>query len=51
MAQMRAEGVDFRTNIHVGKDISAEQLRNDYQAVVLTGGAEHTEILLCQDVN
>ncbi len=41
MAQMRAEGVDFRTNVHVGLDISAAQLQDDYDAVVLTGGAEH----------
>lgn len=40
MAQMRAEGVDFRTNIHVGLDISAAQLQADYDAVVLAGGAE-----------
>lgn len=41
MAQMRAEGVDFRTNIHIGVDISATQLRDDYDAVVLAGGSEH----------
>lgn len=40
MAQMRAEGVDFRTNIHIGQDISALQLREDYHAVVLAGGSE-----------
>jgi len=40
MAQMRAEGVDFRTNIHVGIDISAAQLRDDFDAVVLAGGSE-----------
>jgi len=40
MAQMRAEGVDFRTNIHVGVDISATQLRDDFDAVVLAGGSE-----------
>jgi len=41
MAQMRAEGVDFRTNMHVGVDISAQKLLDDYDAVVLTGGSEH----------
>ncbi|MGR9052623.1 MAG: glutamate synthase subunit beta [Gammaproteobacteria bacterium] len=40
MAQMRAEGVDFRTNIHVGIDISAAQLREEFDAVVLAGGSE-----------
>jgi len=41
MAQMRAEGVEFHTNVHVGVDIPAARLREDYDAVVLTGGAEH----------
>ena len=46
MAQMRAEGVDFRTNIHVGVDISATQLRDDFDAVVLAGGSEEPRDLL-----
>jgi len=37
--QMRAEGTEFRTSVDVGVDISAEQLRADYDAVVLAGGA------------
>jgi len=41
MAQMRAEGVEFHTNVHVGVDIPTAKLREDYDAVVLTGGAEH----------
>ncbi len=40
MAQMRAEGVDFRTNSHVGVDIPVAKLREDFDAVVLAGGAE-----------
>lgn len=40
MAQMRAEGVEFHTNSHVGVSIPVEQLRNDYDAVILAGGAE-----------
>ncbi len=40
MAQMRAEGVEFRTNTHVGVDLPAAQLREEYDALVLTGGAE-----------
>ncbi|WP_031432338.1 glutamate synthase subunit beta [Methylomarinum vadi] len=40
MAQMRAEGVDFRTNIHVGVDITMAKLREDFDALVLTGGSE-----------
>lgn len=36
---MAAEGVQFITNTDVGKDISAEELRNQYDAVILCGGA------------
>ena len=38
--QMRAEGVDFRANTHIGTDISASQLLEEYDAVVLSGGSE-----------
>jgi len=40
MAQMRAEGVEFRTNCHVGIDPLARKLVEDYDAVVLAGGSE-----------
>ncbi|MDX8413069.1 MAG: glutamate synthase subunit beta [Mariprofundales bacterium] len=40
LAQMRAEGVDFRVNAHVGVDFPANDLLRDFDAVVLTGGAE-----------
>jgi glutamate synthase (NADPH/NADH) small chain len=40
VAQMEAEGVVLRTGVHVGKDISAKQLLQDFDAVVLSGGAE-----------
>ena len=40
MAQMSAEGVEFRPGVHVGKDVTAEALVGEYDAVVLTGGAE-----------
>lgn len=36
---MRDEGVEFVTNVSVGKDVSAESLKNDYDAVVLACGA------------
>ncbi|MBA1330874.1 glutamate synthase, partial [Candidatus Endoriftia persephone str. Guaymas] len=36
----RAEGVEFKTNVHVGVDIKAKQLLEAYDAVVLTGGSE-----------
>ena len=37
--QLRAEGTEFRTGVNVGVDISVEQLRSDYDAVLLAGGA------------
>ncbi len=40
MAQMRAEGVEFQTNVHVGVDLPASRLMVKYDALVLTGGAE-----------
>lgn len=40
VAQMRAEGVSFHTNTHIGVDLSARQLIDDYDAVVLAGGSE-----------
>ena len=41
IAQMQAEGTVFRTSVEVGVDIGAEQLRSEYDAVVLAGGATH----------
>jgi glutamate synthase (NADPH) small chain len=41
IAQMQAEGVVFRPNNHVGVDFPAKQLIDEFDAVVLTGGAEH----------
>jgi glutamate synthase (NADPH/NADH) small chain len=38
--QMTAEGVEIKTGVAVGKDISAEELLKQYDAVVLSGGAE-----------
>lgn len=40
IAQMRAEGVEFRTNSHVGVDVPATRLMEEFDAVVLTGGSE-----------
>lgn len=37
--QMRAEGTRFRTSCEVGRDVDAEQLRADCDAVVLAVGA------------
>ncbi len=54
MAQMSVEGVEFRTGVFVGKDaptkgtandatttISPDQLLKKFDAVILSGGAEH----------
>ncbi len=41
MAQMEAEGVEFRVNQHVGENIGAEDLLAEFDAVVLAAGAEH----------
>ncbi|MEU4250751.1 glutamate synthase subunit beta [Amycolatopsis sp. NPDC026612] len=39
LAQMEAEGTEFRTSVHVGVDVSASELTASYDAVVLAGGA------------
>jgi len=39
LAQMEAEGTTFRAGINVGTDITADHLRSEYDAVVLSGGA------------
>ncbi|HYG31885.1 MAG TPA: glutamate synthase subunit beta [Methylophilaceae bacterium] len=41
IAQMEAEGVEFRVNQHVGENVSADELVDGYDAVILAGGAEH----------
>ena len=41
IAQMKAEGVTFLTNAHVGVNIPVETLTEHYDAIVLCGGAEH----------
>ena len=38
--QMTAEGVDFRTGVHVGVDITAVELRRGYDAILIAAGAE-----------
>jgi glutamate synthase (NADPH/NADH) small chain len=41
LKQMEAEGVEFLTNQHVGADVSIEDIRRDFNAVLLSGGAQH----------
>ncbi len=38
--QMAAEGVIFRMNTHIGKDVASEKLLEEFDAVILTGGSE-----------
>jgi len=40
MRQMEAEGVRFITNAHVGQNIPVDDLRREFDALLLTGGAE-----------
>jgi len=40
MAQMAEEGVVFRPNVEVGRDVDAQTLLASFDAVVLAGGAE-----------
>src|ERR1017187_10161004 len=38
--QMRGEGVKFETNAHVGGNVAVEDLRREFDAILLAGGAE-----------
>ncbi|MGE0769235.1 MAG: glutamate synthase subunit beta [Hyphomicrobiaceae bacterium] len=38
--QLKAEGVTFHLNAHVGKDVSAYEIEDNHDAVLLTGGSE-----------
>ncbi len=39
--QLEAEGIEFRTSMELGANLSLEELRRDYDAVGLTIGAQH----------
>lgn len=43
---MEASGITFKTNMWIGKDISASDLANDYDAIVMCGGST-----IARDVN
>jgi glutamate synthase (NADPH/NADH) small chain len=36
---MEKEGIQFKTGVHVGVDVTAEELKNEFDAIVLCGGA------------
>lgn len=46
LEQMIAEGVEFRTEVEIGKDISARYLQKTYDVVLLTIGAEKPRDLI-----
>jgi glutamate synthase (NADPH/NADH) small chain len=41
LQQMSAEGVKFVTNTEVGGNVPVDDLKRDFDAIVLAGGAEH----------
>ncbi|HEX7943529.1 MAG TPA: glutamate synthase subunit beta [Phenylobacterium sp.] len=43
--QMEAEGVIFRTNFEVGVTVSVQRLLDDYDVLVMAGGAEDPRLL------
>ncbi len=43
--QMEAEGVEFRTGMEVGVTVSLQTLKENYDAIVLSGGAEQPRAL------
>jgi glutamate synthase (NADPH/NADH) small chain len=40
LEQLRAEGVEFQTNAHVGANVRVEDLIQEFDALLLAGGAE-----------
>jgi len=45
LEQMTEEGVEFRTRAWVGHDVPVEDLRKEYDAILLAGGAEQSREL------
>ena len=46
LEQMKIEGVNFETNVNVGIDLQVDVLRRDFDAVLLTLGAEQARDLM-----
>ncbi len=40
IAQLKAEGIEFRVNAHVGRNVSVPSVLNEFNAILLAGGAE-----------
>jgi glutamate synthase (NADPH/NADH) small chain len=45
LEQMRAEGVQFQINAHIGVNVAVADLRRDFHAILLSGGAEQARDL------
>src|ERR1700754_5325548 len=45
IAQMEREGVIFRTNMEIGVTVSVQRLLDDYDVLVMSGGAENPRLL------
>jgi len=45
LQQMAEEGVEFKNNAHVGTNVSVNDLQRDYDALLLSGGAEQARDL------
>jgi glutamate synthase (NADPH/NADH) small chain len=45
IAQMRLEGVEFVVNAHVGGNVPTSDIRRDFDAILLAGGAEQARDL------
>ena len=41
LKQLEEEGVEFKTGVHVGVSLGVDELRREFNAVLLAGGAEH----------
>ena len=48
---LRQEGIDFVLNTEIGKDITGEQLKNQYDAVILCIGAQKQRVLHMEGSN
>ena len=46
---MQEEGVNFKSNVNVGSDLSAKDLTNNYDAIVLACGSEEPRDLKSQE--
>src|SRR6058998_2508088 len=45
LRQMEAEGVEFKVNCHVGDNVAVDELRAEFDALLLCGGAEQAREL------